>query len=127
MAEWLGFGPSAASQCGEKRFRNPANLALWLEKITDGVPAHEEIEKLSATQLFEDAMIFGLRLAEGFDLSELSQRFGVSAGTHLADLGKDLREAGYLESGVPENIWRPTKRGLLVADAIALKILEIRN
>lgn len=127
MAEWLGFGPSAASQCGEKRFRNPANLALWLEKITDGVPAHEEIEKLSATQLFEDAMIFGLRLAEGFDLSELSQRFGVPAGTHLADLGKDLREAGYLESGVPEDIWRPTKRGLLVADAIALKILEIRN
>lgn len=127
MAEWLGFGPAAASQCGGKRFQNPANLALWLEKITDGVSAHEEIETLSAAQLFEDAIIFGLRLAEGFDLSELSQRFGVPAGTRLPALAKDLREAGYLESGIPENIWRPTKRGLLVADAIALKILEIRN
>ncbi|MBQ6704877.1 MAG: radical SAM family heme chaperone HemW [Opitutales bacterium] len=127
MAEWLGYGPSAASQCGGKRFCNPANLVLWLEKLTDGVPAHENVEALSPEQLFEDAMIFGLRLAEGFDAEALSRRFGVPAGTHLAELAEDLRSAGYLDAAMPKNIWRPTKRGLLVADAIALKILEIRN
>ena len=125
MEEWLGYGPSAASQCGGRRFRNPANLALWLEKMTDGVPAHEEIEPLSAGQLFEDAMIFGLRLAEGFDLSALSRRFGVPAGKRLDGLAKDLREAGYLQSGFPENIWRPTKQGLLLADAIALQVMSV--
>lgn len=123
MAEWLGYGPSAASQCGGKRFRNPANLALWLEKMTDGVPAHEDVENLSPEQLFEDAMIFGLRLADGFDIDLLSRRFGVPAGLRLPALAEELRAAGYLEASCPKNIWRPTKRGLLVADAIALNVL----
>ena len=123
MAEWLGYGPSAASQCAGKRFRNPANLALWLEKMTDGVPAHEDVENLSSEQLVEDAMIFGLRLAEGFDTDILSRRFGVPVGSHLHALSEELRVAGYLDSSCPKNIWRPTKRGLLVADAIALKVL----
>lgn len=127
MAEWLGYGPSAASQCGGRRFCNPANLGLWLEKLTDGVPAHEGTETLSPEQLFEDAMIFGLRLTEGFDIDALSRRFGVPAGTYLPALAEDLREAGYLDARAPKNIWRPTKRGLLVADAIALKLLEMRN
>lgn len=123
MEEWLGYGPSAASQCGGKRFRNPANLARWSEKILSGVPAHEEIETLSAQKIFEDAIAFGLRLADGFDLNALSRRFGVPVPEKLRALGNALREENYLASDVAENVWKPTRRGLLVADAIAVETL----
>ena len=124
MAEWLGFGPAAASQCGGKRFRNPANLAHWAEKIAAGVSAHEDIETLAPRQFFEDAVIFGLRLAAGFDVDALSARFGVPVPAKLRELGGALRGENYLERGVPANVWRPTRRGLLVADAVALQALS---
>ena len=124
MAEWLGYGPSAASQCGGRRFRNPANLGAWLDGLTEGVPARADVERLSPRKLFEDAVVFGLRLARGFDVAELSRRFGVPAPAALAALGGALRSEGYLEAAFPENIWRPTKRGLLVADAVALEALR---
>lgn len=123
MREWLGYGPSAASQCGGKRFRNPPDLARWLDGLASGVPARDEEEALSAKKLFEDAMIFGLRLAEGFDLDELSARFGVPADERLRELARTLRGNGYLDDSLPENVWRPTRRGLLVADAAALEVL----
>lgn len=124
MREWLGYGPAAASQCGGKRSRNPADLARWLDGLADGVPAREDVETLSAQKLFEDAMIFGLRMTEGFDLDALSRRFGVPAPAPLRELSRELRENGYLDDAAPENSWRPTRRGLLVADAVALRVLE---
>lgn len=124
MAEWLGFGPSAASQCGGKRFRNPPSLARWSAALASGVPAHEEIETLSAKKLFEDSIIFGLRLAGGIDIDAISARFDVPVPEKLPSLGEALRAEGYLERDVPENFWKPTARGLLVADAIALRVLD---
>lgn len=125
MREWLGYGPSAASQCNGKRFSNPANLAKWLNALTDNVLVHEEVEILSPEKLFEDALIFGLRLAAGFNLTELSERFRVPVNPRLHALAKDLRTNGYLRCDVPEALWIPTQRGLLVADAIALQILSL--
>lgn len=124
MREWLGYGPSAASQCGGRRFRNPANLARWLDGLARGVPAREDEETLSARRLFEDAMVFGLRLAEGFDVAALSRRFGVPVSDALRELARDLRGNGYLDAAQPENVWKPTRRGLLVADAVALEVIS---
>jgi len=124
MAEWLGYGPAAASQCGGRRFRNPENLERWCDGIFAGVPVREDMEILSAKKLFEDAIVFGLRLAEGFDLGELSRRFGIPVSEKLRALGKALRDENYLEKNAPEDVWKPTRRGLLVADAIALETLS---
>ncbi|MGN0860612.1 MAG: radical SAM family heme chaperone HemW [Candidatus Spyradosoma sp.] len=125
MAEWLGYGPSAASQCGGRRFRNPADLARWLDALTEGVPAREDVVELSPRSLMEDAFAFGLRLAEGFDADALARRFGVPVPEKVSEFADALREEGYLESAFPRSVWRPTARGLLVADAVALRVLEL--
>ena len=125
MAEWLGYGPSAASQCGGKRFRNPANLARWLDALTSGVPAREDVVALTPRSLLEDAFVFGLRLAEGFDAEFLARRFGVPVPERVVAFADALREEGYLDPATPKNLWRPTARGLLVADAVALRVLEL--
>ena len=125
MAEWLGYGPSAASQCGGRRFRNPADLARWLDALTEGVPAREDVVELTPRSLMEDAFVFGLRLVSGFDADALARRFGVPVPEKFAVLADALRGEGYLDSSFPRNVWRPTARGLLVADAIALRILEL--
>lgn len=123
MAEWLGYGPAAASQCFGRRFKNPESISRWFEGVSKSVPVREEEEILSAKKLFEDAIIFGLRLSEGFDIDGLSRRYGVPLSEKLLVLGKKLRDENYLKKNVPENLWKPTQQGLLVADAIALETL----
>lgn len=127
MHEWLGYGPAAASQCGNRRFANPANLAQWLDGLANGVPARTEIVALSAQSLFADALIFGLRLNEGVDVPTLAKRFfGDFRHVPAAfwDLQKNLLSEDYLAGTSPTRLVL-NRRGRLVADAIAGAILEI--
>lgn len=125
MAEWLGYGPSAASQCGGRRFRDPANLSRWLDALASGVPAREDVATLTPRSLLEDSFVFGLRLADGFDIAALSRRFGVPVPARIVAFADALREEGCLDPATPENLWCPTAHGLLVADAVALRVLEL--
>lgn len=128
MHEWLGYGPAAASQCGGKRFANPDNLTLWLDGLTDGVPARVDEVTLDGKMLFCDAIIFGLRLNEGVNLSVLAKRFldGKPVPDTLYALKKSLKDEGYL-SAVSANspeLLVLNARGRLVADAVAGAVLD---
>ena len=43
MNEWIGLGPSAASQRGGERWANPASLDRWSEALNEGRLDREEI------------------------------------------------------------------------------------
>lgn len=126
MHEWLGYGPAAASQCFGKRFTNPSNLKFWLENLSRERLFHIDEETLSRERLFADALIFGLRLNEGIDVPATTKRF---LGTNrvpakLLDFIQDLREENYLNKDVPAGTLALAPHGLLVADAIALELLN---
>lgn len=125
MHEWLGYGPAAASQCFGKRFANPADLALWLDALTDRVPARVDEVELDGKLLFADALIFGLRLNEGINLPATARRFlgAPQIPAALEALKSALRDENYLRVTPPE-ILALNARGRLVADAVAEAVLE---
>jgi oxygen-independent coproporphyrinogen-3 oxidase len=121
MGEWLGLGPSAASQCRGRRFRNVDDLALWAQMEEQGLAAEEDIVFLTKFLLLQDRMIFGLRTADGFDECLLSRAEELG----VADCGKLFQrwqEMGFVKK-FAGNIC-PTERGMLVHDTLALEILS---
>src|ERR1035438_10162802 len=69
MQEWIGLGPSAASQQGGWRAANPADLGLWLAEVAEGRRMTKDRRLLSPALLAEDALVFGLRMNSGVDLA----------------------------------------------------------
>lgn len=125
MNEWLGYGPSAASQFRGRRYRNVANLETWAASIKEGnLPPREDVEVLSSSDLARDAILFGLRLDDGFDFGELAERFGVESSSMdavRAFFGR-LTEEGLAEG--EGEAYRLTTRGLMLADGIAAELPE---
>jgi oxygen-independent coproporphyrinogen-3 oxidase len=123
MAEWVGLGPSAASQHAGWRGANVADLERWLEAVAGGRRMTDDRVALTPALLCEDALIFGLRMNEGVALDRLRRRFPEvpwpamdAYVTRLADAGLATLDAECL---------RLTTRGRLVADSVGAGVLEV--
>jgi oxygen-independent coproporphyrinogen III oxidase len=123
MQEWVGLGPSAASQHAGWRSSNPPDLALWLADVAAGRRATTDRTALTPELLAADAVIFGLRMNEGVSLPRLRRRFPTPRWLGLEDLLPRLLFAG-LMTATPEGRIQLTDRGRLVADAVGAEILE---
>lgn len=123
MQEWVGFGPSAASQQGGWRSSNPADLAKWLDDVAAGRRATADRVALTNELLAADSVIFGLRMNEGVSLPQLQRRFPTPRWSGALDLWPKLLLEGLMEA-TPEGRISLTVRGRLVADAIGGEILE---
>jgi oxygen-independent coproporphyrinogen-3 oxidase len=124
MTEWIGCGPSAASQYQRRRYQHPSDLNQWLlqqEKQT--LASDGEVILLDDMQLATDALIFGLRMNEGVDLATLKKRYPQADVTHtFSPLLSDLEEEGYLI--LSGSHVRLTHTGRLVCDAIGASLLD---
>ena len=121
MSQWLGFGASSASQFAGKRFRNTPDFDKWINAINANSPIYEDIVELNDDELFADALIFGLRMTNGVNFAKLCERFP------NADYAKYLPTIDFLASEkllekIEDKI-KLTKRGRLVADAIAIELI----
>lgn len=123
MHEWIGFGPSGASQFADWRSSNPSDLTQWHADLAAGRRSTADRTALTAELLGADAVIFGLRMNEGVSLPELQRRFPTPAWSSLHDLLPKLLLEGLLLDS-PEGRIRLTPRGRLVADAVGAEILE---
>ena len=123
MHEWVGLGPSGASQHAGWRAANPPDLALWHADVADGRRATADRVALTNDLLAADSVIFGLRLNEGVSLPRLRRRFPSPGWTGLEDLLPKLLLGGLLVATVEGRI-SLTPRGRLLADAIGADILE---
>ncbi len=115
MQEWIGIGPSAASQWNYNRFQNPFNLD------PEGNKHLIVSEALDALTLCKDCLIFGLRTCAGVNLKKLQERFpsiDLSQFEHLWHYFKQHGWIYYENSNI-----RCTSKGLLLADSLALEIL----
>lgn len=122
MENWLGIGPSAASQYGGRRFQNVANLEHWICGIDKGHPLEENSMHLTDGLIGEDYMIFGLRTASGVSRDRLKKLMG-QRWTCYEHLFQDLVTAKLMR--FESDYFRLTDRGLLVVDAIGQQIFEM--
>lgn len=122
MHEWVGLGPSAASQHDGGRGANVADLHRWSEHVRAGRRRTEDWVDLTPELLAEDALIFGLRMNDGVDVGGWQRRAPrapwLAIHEALAALAGDellTRDGDRI---------RLTTRGRLVADSIGAEIMR---
>ena len=122
MGSWIGYGPSAASQWGQRRWTNPANLDQWIKGIEAGTPVLDQVKDLSAADLLCDAVVFGLRLNAGVNPAALAARFATPLPARVTHLFEALVEEGLMEAAGSQV--RLTGEGRMRADAVGVSIIE---
>ena len=121
MGEWVGLGPSAASQHLGWRGANVADLARWSSGVARGERMTEDRSPLSAALLAGDALVFGLRMNEGVDLSRLKSRCpGAPWGRVESLVGRLVAEDLAERDG---GRVRLRQRGRLLADSVGSEVL----
>ncbi len=122
MAEWVGLGPSAASQYAGLRGSNAADLGQWRADIEAGRRALTDRVELTPRLLVEDSLVFGLRMNEGVALPGLRALCPGAPWGEIDALAGRLAREGLAEAG--EGRLRLTLRGRLVADAVGGQIMD---
>lgn len=123
MQEWIGYGPSASSQLGMRRWTEPHSLEEWLAGLEGGPRRLAEEVRLDPGMLAEDFLIFGLRMNAGVDLTEWERRY-----PGAAPAGWDGFKGQLLAGGLAElagSVLRLTDSGRLLADRIGEEILSL--
>lgn len=121
MHEWIGLGPSAASQHSGWRGANVADLQQWRAKVARGERLTEDRVALTPALLAEDALVFGLRMNAGVELAEWRVRCPSAPWDNVDTLIARLVENGLAQSA--GTIVSLTNRGRLLADSIGAEIM----
>ena len=75
--DYIGIGPGAHGRrggCATLRHKKPEN---WLTAVAKSGNGLSDVHPLGSREQASEALMMGLRLAEGVDLAELSQRFAI--------------------------------------------------
>lgn len=121
MHEWIGLGPSAASQHGGWRGGNVADLEKWRAAVETGVRMTEDRMAVTPAALAEDALIFGLRMNDGVDVDHWKERAPEAPWTTVDAALANLGDAELLvRDGARVRL---TPRGRLIADSVGLEIM----
>lgn len=78
--DYCGIGPGAHGRRGglaTVRHRKPENWLAAIERQSDGI---SEARELDRREQAAEAMLMGLRLGEGIDLTAVASRFGIAEG-----------------------------------------------
>ncbi len=121
MHEWVGLGPSAASQQAGWRGGNIADLEKWLAHVARGERVTEDRVRLSPALLAEDALIFGLRMNSGVNLAPWRARAPDAPWPMVEDTLATLAAAELLVRN--GDLVQLTNRGRLVADSVGSEIM----
>jgi oxygen-independent coproporphyrinogen-3 oxidase len=123
MHEWVGLGPSAASQHAGWRGANPPDLAQWQLDLGTNRRVTADRVALTPELLAADSVIFGLRMNDGVSLPQLRRRFPTRQWAGLEDLLPRLLCDGLVDASAEGRI-RLTARGRLIADAVGAEVME---
>jgi len=116
--DYAGVGPGAhGRRLGKRtvRHRKPENFLSGLRR--NGHAIAEE-EPLSPREAADEALVMGLRLAEGIDIAAIEERFGVAVADR--ERVERLVESGHLARSEPRILTTPA--GRLVLDRILAEI-----
>ena len=121
MREWVGLGPSAASQHAGWRGANVADLEKWTSRVGAGERVTEDRVRLTPALLAEDALIFGLRTNAGVDLGAWQAAAPDAPWAAIDDTLATLAQ-GELLVRRDSQVWL-TDHGRMVADSIGAEIM----
>ena len=109
---WWGLGPGAHSHLDGKRFWNVKHPNAYKEKLFAGQSPIHESEILTAPEMAREAIMLGIRMRDGLQISLLEP--------HQLELLGTYRENGYIELRDDRVLLTPV--GRLIADRIVREI-----
>jgi oxygen-independent coproporphyrinogen-3 oxidase len=122
MNEWIGLGPSAASQHAGWRGANISDLEKWQALVERGERVTEDRVALTPALLAEDALIFGLRMNGGVDVAPWRERCPDAPwATVEAVLHRLVEDELATRTGARVKL---TDRGRLLADSVGAEIMD---
>jgi oxygen-independent coproporphyrinogen-3 oxidase len=116
-APYLGFGPAAHSFLPPKRFWNQRDVKGYVEAVRSSGRAISGEETLTGEQEMMEAILLGLRTADGIDLRDFESRFGVDFMQAHGDAAAELQAQGLVRIG--NGRCAPTLRGMLYVNTVA--------
>jgi oxygen-independent coproporphyrinogen-3 oxidase len=114
---YLGVGPSAHSFSGNRRWWNDKKLGPYEKRIDEGERPIAGSEELTRGDLTLEALMLGLRTADGIDLPSFRERYGVDLLKDNEPLVERLAREGLLK--LEGDVLVPTLAGLAVTDSLA--------
>ena len=114
--EYLGFGPSAASDFAGRRFKLVSDLRAYIQGIKVGGEVMEEMEEIPLRERASEYIMTRLRTTAGIDPQEYEKLFLLPF-----DPLRDVLEQNEVYNLVQQNrngTWRLTPRGFMVSTAI---------
>jgi len=113
---YLGFGPGAHSFDGRRTRRsNHSSLSDYLSAGGGGEVPHD-VEVLSDEELYEEAVMCGLRTCRGVDLAEIGHRFGRQRLDYLLRQASSHLRGGRL--AIEHEHLRLTEAALMISDDV---------
>jgi len=118
---YRGFGVSAHSYDGSRRYWNTASLKEYAERVDAGLPPIAGEEALTDDMKLTEGLLLGLRQARGIDVLLQSERAGRRYPPEWFAKVRDLQEAGLVH--FDQRTLKLTPRGRLVADGVIEELL----
>lgn len=94
---------------------------MWTRALEDGRSPIGGEEELAADELFFEAVMLGIRTADGIDVEDLQQRFGAEIAVVDERAVERLAEEGHLRC--EGRRIQPTPRGMAIAEGLVRSIL----
>ncbi len=119
VQEYYGAGAGAHSfltMDGPIRFRNAGDPASYIRKMGNTGDPVSRRELLPKKTLLGESLMLGLRMIEGVDMIDFTQRFGTDPLAYFSTALRKAREHGWIEQ--TENQLRLTPSGVLFSNEV---------
>lgn len=126
QSQWLAAGPSASAFVEGHRWKNVPRLDDYLHGAGSVPPPVRDHETPDAARLIKERLMTGLRLREGLQTAELCSAAELArpgSGERLVAAAERAQAKGQMADGV-ELVFRLTRAGMLVADAVVVDFLR---
>jgi putative oxygen-independent coproporphyrinogen III oxidase len=121
--EYLGLGPGAHSYLGGRRFSKVEDIDAYIRNVEAGGEAIEDEEEIGPALAAREAIIFGLRKAEGIHLDEIRNRHSLFELDRLQQKFEQWSLDDLIILALPRA--RLTSKGLRLWDRIAQEIIAV--
>ncbi len=122
--DYIGIGPGAHGRrlnCATQRHKKPENFISAIERNAYGLASEDALDPVTRAT---EALLMGLRLAEGINLLRISQKTGIASDSLLDMVAVDRIAALGLIGRKGDQV-TVTARGMPLLDAILPEIVKV--
>ena len=124
LDDYIGFGPSAHSKIGNRRYAYTNDLEAYINGVLDGEELVTEQEELPLSERASEYIIFGLRTSRGISADEFLNVYSGNFGV-LEALLHDFEKKGWARYTAGR--WAFTASGFLLSNTLINALLDARK